>query len=107
MADRHGLGRLELASEKLNEIITALKTFTLLQVLVLSCGLLDVTDLVWWQPHYTPLEKDGIRRQSTAWLPGAIEVTSDPDNAQVRPNFPCSACRCVAESPYGQHCTEH
>ncbi|CAL5225176.1 g7957 [Coccomyxa viridis] len=54
------------------------------KVLVLSCGLLDVTDLVWWQPHHNPLEKDGIRRQSTAWLPGAIEVASDPDNAEVR-----------------------
>ena len=58
-----------------------------MQVLVLSCGLLDVTDLVWWQPHHAPLEKDGIKRHSTAWLPGAIEVTSDPDNAEVSPCF--------------------
>ena len=52
-------------------------------MLVLSCGLLDLTDLVWWQPYHTPLAKDGIQRHSTAWLPGAIEITSDPEKAEV------------------------
>ena len=53
--------------------------------MVLSCGLLDVTDLVWWQPYNTPPDMDGVKRQSTAWLPGAVEVTSDPGSAEVRP----------------------
>ena len=57
-----------------------------MQVLVLSCGLLDVTDLVWWQPYHTPLEKDGPPRQTTAWLPGAIEVIADPEKSEVGPN---------------------
>ncbi len=78
------------------ENTTALKYCTYMQVLVLSCGLLDVPDLVWWQPHHAPLEKDGIRRHSTAWLPGAIEVTSDPDIAEVRPNLLRTAHKCVA-----------
>ncbi len=58
-----------------------------MQVLVLSCGLLDVTDLVWWQPYHTPIEKDGLKRQTTSWLPRAIEVTSDPEKSEVGPNF--------------------
>ena len=51
--------------------------------MVLSCGLLDVMDLIWWQPYHTPLERGGSRRHSSAWLPGAIEITSDPDKAEV------------------------
>ena len=51
--------------------------------MVLSCGLLDVMDLVWWQPYHTPLERGGSRCHSTAWLPGAIEITSDPDKGEV------------------------
>ena len=54
-----------------------------LQVMVVSCGLLDVMDLVWWQPYHKPLQREGSRRHSSVWLPSAIEVTSDPDKAEV------------------------
>jgi hypothetical protein len=40
------------------------------QVLVVSCGLLDTGDLIWWQPYTAPLPS----RQTTSWLPPAIEV---------------------------------
>ena len=59
--------------------------------MVLSCGLLDVMDLVWWQPYHKPLEKGGSKRHSSAWLPGAIEITSDPDKAEV--------CTCALQVP--------
>jgi len=57
---------------------------------VLSCGLLDVVDLVWWQPYQKPLEEEDVKRRSTAWLPGAIEITSDPDKAEVGVHYPCA-----------------
>ena len=69
------------------------------QVLVLSCGLLDVMDLVWWQPFYTPLEKDGVMRLSTAWLPGAVEIASDPDRAEVRPGCLVASREHAARGP--------
>ncbi|CAL8467279.1 g6816 [Coccomyxa elongata] len=47
-------------------------------VLVVSCGLLDSADLVWWQPYHSHPQ-----RRSCAWLPGAIEVTSDYNTSQV------------------------
>ena len=67
-----------------------------MQVLVLSCGLLDVTDLVWWQPYHTSLEKDGLKRQTTAWLPEAIEVISDPEKSEVGPNELEAALQCLS-----------
>ena len=56
--------------------------------MVLSCGLLDVMDLVWWQPYQKPLEHEDVKRHSIAWLPGAIEITSNPDNAEVGVHHP-------------------
>ncbi|BDA40432.1 probable PAN2-PAN3 deadenylation complex catalytic subunit pan2 [Coccomyxa sp. Obi] len=47
-------------------------------VLVVSCGLLDSADLLWWQPYHSH-----PHRRSCAWLPAAIEVTSDYSTSQV------------------------
>lgn len=49
------------------------------QVLVVSCGLLDCADLVWWQPYHD----SPAGRRSSAWLPAAIEVTSDCGTSEV------------------------
>ena len=52
-------------------------------MLVLSSGLADAEDLVWWQPYQSqPPGSDG-RRQSKAWLPMAIEVDSHWQASQV------------------------
>lgn len=67
---------------------------------MLSCGLLDVMDLVWWQPYHTPLEKDGPPRQTTAWLPRAIEVIADPEKSEVGPNVQRNSSSLPIRTPY-------
>ena len=65
---------------------------------MLSSGLADTEDLVWWQPYQSqPPTGDGCRR-SKAWLPAAIEVDSHWQASQVRSpagyrfSLECPAC---------------
>lgn len=56
------------------------------QVLVLSSGLVDAEDLVWWQPYESQAPTGDARRHDKAWLPAAIEVDSQWQASQVRQN---------------------
>ena len=52
---------------------------------MVSSGLLDSADLVWWQPYSGGKSP---RRRSSAWLPWAIEITSNCFTSEVALSSP-------------------